>query len=568
MSRRRNRAGEKNVARETIRIRLKAHGGHVPRGLDLLHDPLFNKGTAFSEAERDALGLRGLLPAHVCAMEEQVERVMEGFYRQPTPLDKYIYLNALHDRNETLFFRVVMDRAEEMMPIIYTPTVGQACQMFGHIFQRPRGIFVSARDRGRVARVLRNWPYREEVAAICVTDGERILGLGDQGADGMGIPVGKLALYTVCAGVRPITTLPVMLDVGTDNQALLQDPLYIGIKQRRIRGPEYDALVEEFVQAVQEVFPHALLQFEDFGNANAFRLLRKYRERLCTFNDDIQGTGAVTLAALISALRITGGQLGAQTVLCLGAGEAAVGICDMIVAAMRGEGAPEAEARGRCWLVDSQGLVVEGRGGLAGHKLPYAHRHAPVADFAAAVRALRPTAIIGVSGQAGGFSRAVVEAMAEINERPVIFALSNPTSKAECTAEEAYGWSGGRAIFASGSPFPPVRLEGRSFVPGQCNNAYIFPGVALGVIASRARQVSDEMFFVAARTLAHRVEPPDLEQGRLFPPLARIREVSAEIAAAVAEVAWERGLARGHRPRDLPAHIREQMYEPVYQSYV
>src|SRR5512134_3343555 len=293
------------MARETMRIRLKAYGGHVPRGLDLLHDPVFNKGTAFSEAERDALGLRGLLPPQVCAMEEQVERVMEGFRRQPTALEKYVYMNALHDRNETLFFRLVMDNAEEMMPIIYTPTVGQACQMFGHIFQRPRGIFVSARDKGHMARVLRNWPYREEVAAICVTDGERILGLGDQGADGMGIPVGKLSLYTVCAGVRPITTLPVMLDVGTDNEALLEDALYIGIKQRRIRGPEYDALVAEFVDAVGEVFPHSLLQFEDFGNSNAFRLLRKYRGRICTFNDDIQGTGAVTLAAIYSALRVT-----------------------------------------------------------------------------------------------------------------------------------------------------------------------------------------------------------------------------------------------------------------------
>ncbi|HEX9179115.1 MAG TPA: NAD-dependent malic enzyme, partial [Burkholderiales bacterium] len=530
--------------------------------------PLFNKGTAFSEAERDALGLRGLLPAHVCTMEEQLTRVMEGFRRQPTPLDKYIYLNGLHDRNETLFFRLVMDNAEEMMPIIYTPTVGQACQMFGHIFQRPRGIFVSARDRGHMARVLRNWPYREEVAAICVTDGERILGLGDQGADGMGIPVGKLSLYTVCAGVRPITTLPVMLDVGTDNEALLEDPLYIGIKQRRIRGPEYDALVEEFVQAVGDVFPHALLQFEDFGNSNAFRLLRKYRDRICTFNDDIQGTGAVTLAAMYSALRVTGGKLSEQTVLCLGAGEAAVGICDLIVAAMREHGASEAEARGRCWLVDSHGLVVKGRGGLAEHKLPYAHEHAPVADFPGAVRALRPSAIIGVSGQGGGFGREAVEAMAEINPRPMVFALSNPTSKAECTAEEAYTWSGGRAIFASGSPFPPVRLEGRTFVPGQCNNAYIFPGLALGVIASRARHVSDEMFFRAAKTLAHLVEPSDLEQGRLFPPLARIREVSTQIAAATADIAWQRGLARGHRPRDLAAHIQEQMYQPAYHAYV
>ncbi|HEX6829136.1 MAG TPA: NAD-dependent malic enzyme [Burkholderiales bacterium] len=556
------------MARETLRIRLESCGGQVPQGLDLLHDPLLNKGTAFGDAERDALGLRGLLPAHVCSMEEQLARVIEGFRRQPTPLDRYIYLNALHDRNETLFFRLVMDNAEEMMPIIYTPTVGQACQMFGHIFQRPRGIFVSARDRGHMVQVLGNWPFREAVAAICVTDGERILGLGDQGADGMGIPVGKLSLYTACAGIRPITTLPVMLDVGTDNDALLEDPLYIGIKQRRIRGPEYDALVDEFVDAVQEVFPQALLQFEDFGNSNAFRLLHKYRDRICTFNDDIQGTGAVTLAAIYSALRITGGTLREQTVLCLGAGEAAVGICDLIVAAIREEGAPEGEARGRCWLVDSQGLVVSGRGRLAEHKLPYAHDHAPVPDFPGAVQALRPSVIIGVAGQPGGFSRAVLEAMADINPRPMIFALSNPTSKSECTAEDAYTCSGGRAIFASGSPFPPVRTGGRTFVPGQCNNSYIFPGVALGVIVSQSRHVPDEMFFVAAKTLAQLVEPSDLEQGRLFPPLGRIREVSAQIAAAVADVAWERGLAQARRPKDLAAHIREHMYQPLYHSYV
>ncbi len=556
------------MARETIRLRLKAHGGRVPRGVELLHDPIFNKGTAFTDAERDALGLRGLLPAHVCTLEEQVERVMENYRRQPTPLDKYVYLMALHDRNETLFFRLLMDNAEEMMPVVYTPTVGQACQQFGHIFQRPQGIFLSANDKGRMAGILRHWPYREEVAAICVTDGERILGLGDQGANGMGIPVGKLCLYTACAGVRPITTLPLMLDVGTDNEILLEDPLYIGIKQRRIRGTEYDALVDEMVNAVQEVFPQALLQFEDFGNTNAFRLLRKYRDRICTFNDDIQGTGAVTLAGIYSALRITGGRLADQTFLCLGAGEAAVGICDLIVAAMVAEGLSAEAARRRCWLVDSSGLVISERTNLAEHKKPYAHSHGPAQDFLSAVDAIRPTGIIGVSGQPGTFARPVIEAMARINSRPMVFALSNPTSKSECTAEEAYAWSGGSAIFASGSPFPPVRLEGRTFVPGQCNNSYIFPGVALGIIATQARHVTDEMFFVAAKTLAHQVEASDLDQGRLFPSLSRIMEVSAEIATAVADVAFQRHLARRHHPKDLGAYVRSHQYHPVYPSYV
>lgn len=556
------------MARETIRIRTKAFGGHLPRGIDLLHDPVFNKGTAFTEAERDALGLRGLLPAHVCTLEEQVARVTENYRRQPTPLDKYVYLMALHDRNETLFFRLLMDNAEEMMPVVYTPTVGQACQQFGHIFQRPQGIFLSANDKGRMARILRHWPYREEVAAICVTDGERILGLGDQGGNGMGIPVGKLCLYTACAGVRPITTLPLMLDVGTDNEALLEDPLYIGIKQRRIRGAEYDALVDEMVRAVQEVFPHALLQFEDFGNTNAFRLLKKYRDRICTFNDDIQGTGAVTLAGIYSALRITGGRLTDQTFLCLGAGEAAVGICDIIVAAMVAEGLAEEAARRRCWLVDSGGLVTADRASLAEHKRPFAHPHAPAGDFLSAVGAIRPTGIIGVSGQPGTFARPVIEAMARINSRPMVFALSNPTSKSECTAEEAYAWSGGSAIFASGSPFPPVRLGELTFVPGQCNNSYIFPGVALGVISAQARHVTDEMFFVAAKTLARQVESSDLEQGRLFPSLSRILDVSAEIATAVAEVAFQRHLARHHHPRDLGTYVRSHQYHPVYPSYV
>ena len=536
-------------------------------GVELLHDPVRNKGTAFTEEERDALGLRGLLPPHVHTMEEQIIRVLENFYREPTDLEKYIQMIGLQDRNETLFYRVVLDHIEEMMPIIYTPTVGQGCQEYGHIFRRPRGLYISAADRGRVAEVLRNWPS-PDVRVIVLTDGERILGLGDLGAFGMGIPVGKLALYTACAGVHPSLCLPVTLDVGTDNERLLDDRLYIGIRQHRLRGEAYDALVDEFMTAVQEVFPHVLVQFEDFANVNAFRLLERYRERQCTFNDDIQGTGAVALAGLYSALRITGGRLSEQTVLFLGAGEAAVGIANLIVAAMVAEGLSEQEARGRCWLVDSGGLVVKGRTGLAEHKLPYAHDHAPLPNLLTAIEALQPTAIVGVSGQPGAFTQPVLEAMGRLNERPIVFALSNPTSKAECTAEQAYTWTGGRAIFASGSPFAPVTFEGKTFVPGQGNNAYVFPGVGLGAIVCEARLVTDEMFFAAAKALAQQVSDDDLDKGLIYPPLAEIREVSAAIAAAVAEVAYRRGLAGQPRPDDLRAHIEAQMYVPRYKSYV
>ncbi len=532
-------------------------------GVGLLHNPALNKGTAFSKEERDALHLRGLLPPHVHTLEEQVLRIMENFHKKPNDLERYIHVMALQGRNETLFYRVVLDHIEEMMPIIYTPTVGQACQEYGHIFRRPRGMFISAADRGQIVDVLRNWPC-QDVRIIVVTDGERILGLGDLGASGMGIPVGKLALYTACAGVHPARCLPVTLDVGTDRERLLSDPLYIGIRQRRLRGQAYDEFVDEFMAAVQEVFPDVLVQFEDFANRNAFRLLTKYRDRFCTFNDDIQGTGAVALAGLYSALRITGGKLPEQTVLFMGAGEAAIGIATLIVTAMVGEGLPEEEARRRCWLVDSGGLVVQSRTGLAEHKLPYAHAHAPLPDFLSAVEALQPTVIVGVSGQPATFSQPVLAAMARLNERPIIFALSNPTSKAECTAEQAYTWTAGRAIFASGSPFAPVILDGKTYVPGQGNNAYIFPGVGLGAIACGARLVTDEMFFEAARALADQVS----ETGLIYPPLTEIREVSAAIAVAVAEVAYRRGLAAQPKPADLRAHIEAQMYVPSYQSYV
>lgn len=540
---------------------------HQPTGIQLLHDPALNKGTAFTEEERDQLGLRGLLPPRVHTQAEQVTRVMENFHRKPTDLEKYIHMTALQDRNETLFYRVLVDNLEEMMPIVYTPTVGQACQAYGHIFRRPRGIFVTANDRGRVAEVLQHWPGTD-VRIIVVTDGERILGLGDLGADGMGIPVGKLSLYTACAGVHPDLCLPVALDVGTDNEALLNDPLYIGLRQRRLRGQPYDDLVEEFMTAATALFPNLLIQLEDFANVNAFRLLRTYRNRVCTFDDDIQGTGAVALAGLCSALRITGGNLRDQLVLFLGAGEAGIGIADLIVTALKDDGLSEAQARRRCWFVDSKGLVVGSRTGLAEHKAAYAHEHEPLADLLSAVEALKPTAIIGASGQTGTFTKPVLETMARINERPIVFALSNPTSKSECTAEQAYRWTGGRAIFAGGSPFAPVTFNGKTFVPGQGNNAYIFPGVGLGVIACGARHVTDEMFSAAARTLASEVSDEDRAQGLIYPPIPRIREVSLRIAVAVAKVAYQQGLASVSLPDDLTEHVQAQVHEPVYRLYV
>ena len=538
----------------------------VPSGFTILRDPTRNKGTAFTEAERDALGLRGLLPPHVCTEEEQASRVLENLRRLPNNLEKWIALRALHDRNEVLFYRVVMDHPDEMTPIIYTPTVGLACQQYGHIFQRPRGLFLAATDAGRIASILRNWPYRE-VGIIVVTDGERILGLGDLGANGMGIPVGKLALYTACAGIHPRQCLPIVLDVGTNNEALRNDRFYIGLRQERLRGAAYDALVDEFITAARAEFPGVLIQFEDFANQNAFRLLDKYRNRIATFNDDIQGTAAVAVAGILSSLRITGQKLSDQRILFLGAGEAATGIADLLTTAMMAEGLSEAAARGRSWLVDSRGLVVKGRTDLAEHKLHYAHDHAPVGDFLSAIKALKPTAIVGVAAVGGTFSKDVLETMAALNERPIVFALSNPTSKAECTAAEAYAATKGRAIFACGSPFDPVTLDGKTFVPRQGNNSYIFPGVGLGAIASGAKHVTDEMFLAAAHALAARVSEADLAQGSIYPPLVRVRDVSAHIAAAVAEVAIARGLATKPLPKDLVPHMRGLMYEPRYVSY-
>jgi malate dehydrogenase (oxaloacetate-decarboxylating)(NADP+) len=544
---------------------MKTRQDAILHGVRLLHDPLHNKGTAFTEVERDALGLRGLLPPHIHTQDEQMARFLAHLRGLADPLEKFVALSALHDRNEALFFRVVCDNVDEIMPLIYTPTVGLACQRFGHIFQRPRGMFISINDRGRIADILRNWPLKAGI--IVVTDGERILGLGDQGANGMGIPVGKLSLYTACAGVDPAICLPVTLDMGTNNETLLADPYYVGLRRRRVTGPAYDELIDEFITAAREVFPDVIIQFEDFANHNAFRLLERYRNDICTFNDDIQGTASVALAGVFSALRVKGTQLADEKFLFLGAGEAATGIADLIVAAMVAQGIDVAEARKNCWLVDSKGLVVKSRENLAAQKLPYAHEHAPVGDFLSALNALKPTAIIGVAAVGGTFTPEVLRAVASINERPIVFALSNPTSKAECTAEQAYQGTDGRALFACGSPFAPVQYQGKTLVPRQGNNCYIFPGVGLGAIACGATRITDEMFLAAAQTLASQVTPADLGQGSLFPPLSNIRGASARIAVAVAEVAFSRGLAAKSRPEDMLALVQAHVYDPRYPTY-
>lgn len=542
-------------------------GARLPRGMHLLHDPTFNKGTAFTEEERKKLKLRGLLPPRVLTQDQQMQKVLENFRRNTSDIEKYLYLISLQDRNERLFYRVVMDHLDEMMAIIYTPTVGLACQLYGHIWRRPRGLFITAHDRGRVTSVMRNWPHGP-VRAIVVTDGERILGLGDLGANGMAIPIGKLSLYTACAGVHPASCLPITLDVGTENEQLLADAFYGGLAQRRLSIDEYDTLVDEFMHTVAKLFPRALVQFEDFANRNAFRLLRKYRDHACCFNDDIQGTASVCLAGLYSAVRLLPStRLTDQKILFLGAGEAGIGIADLAVAAMTAEGLSDEDARRTCWFVDSKGLVVKGRNDLAEHKRPYAHDQAWLPDLASAVAVLKPTALIGVCGQPHTFTRPAIEAMAAINARPLVFALSNPTAKSECTAEQAYEWSGGRALFASGSPFPPIDYQGKTLVPGQANNVYVFPGVALGVISCGARRVTDEMFLAAARALAAEVSEADLARGSLFPPLRRIREISASIATVVARLAYERGLATEPQPDDVHTFVEAQMYDPAYETY-
>lgn len=558
--------GHKAPAQKAAKLR-KDIMVRLPLGVALMRDPAFNKGTAFTDEERDLLGIRGLLAPHVSTIERQLVRVLGNFRRKPTNLDKYIFLTSLQDRNMTLFYRVIVENIEEILPIVYTPTVGEACLEYSNILRRPHGLFITANDKGNVARLIKN-ARTPDVRIIVVTDGERILGLGDVGADGMGIPSGKLDLYTACGGIHPFHCLPVTIDVGTENEALRDDPLYIGLKQPRMRGEAYEELIHEFVTAVQEIFPSALIQFEDFANYNAFMLLKKYRNKICCFNDDIQGTASVTLAGLFAAARVVGNKLSDHKFLFLGAGEAGIGTGDLIVAALKQKGFSEQEALEKCWFVDSKGLIVKSRSDLSERKMKYAHEFEFISDLAACVEAVRPTAIIGVSGKPKMFTREVLEAMARINERPIIFSLSNPTSKTECSAVEAYTWTEGRAIFASGSPFEAVITHGKTFIPSQGNNVYIFPGVGLGAIACRAKHVTNEMFLAAARTLAEQVSYADIWQGRVYPRLTIIRKVSLAIAVRVAEVAYEQGLAQEPRPDDLEAYIKNMMYFPEYQLFV
>jgi malate dehydrogenase (oxaloacetate-decarboxylating)(NADP+) len=538
------------------------------RGLSILNDPWLNKGTSFTAEERISLGLSGLLPPHSADMEEQVMRVMENYAHLTNPLDKYTFLISLADRNVALFYRVLMENLQEMTPIMYTPTVGYACQKFGHIYRKNRGMYISLRHKGRVAQVLANWPS-PEVDIIVISDGSRILGLGDLGANGMGIPIGKLVLYVVGAGLHPNRTLPILLDVGTDNDELLNDPLYLGLTHRRVHGEEFYEIVDEFVQAATERWPNVLIQWEDFTNDKAFPLLNRYRDKILCFNDDIQGTGAVALAGLFAAMRIRKEHLSDQRIVFCGAGSAAVGIADMICAGIADEHSMSQEdARKLVWMVDSKGLVTTQREGkLAEHKLPYARDEKPAATLLDIVKRVKPTILIGASGHAHTFTEEVVRTMHRDCERPIIFALSNPISKAECTAREAYEWTDGKAIFASGSPFPPVRVDGRIFVPGQGNNMFIFPGVGLGGVACGARKITDEMFFTAAKTLAHIVTEDELAAGTIYPDLGKIRQISLAIASAICMLAWEQGLARYAEPDDVREYVRACMYHPDYRPY-
>jgi malate dehydrogenase (oxaloacetate-decarboxylating)(NADP+) len=532
-------------------------------GYTLLRDPRLNRGTAFTEAERRAWGLEGLLPASVTNIELQVARRHAEIAALDDDLQKYLVLSDLQARNETLYYAVLMSDPATYMPLVYTPTVGEACQKFGHIFRGPRGMYLPISARGRLKEVLSNWPEKD-VRFIVVTDGERILGLGDLGAGGMGIPIGKLALYTACAGVPPQGCLPVVLDVGTNNQALLDDPFYLGLRQHRVRGDDYLAFVDEFVEAVQQLYPKCCLQWEDFANFNAIPILARYRDKICTFNDDIQGTAAVALAGILAASPLTGQKLAEQRFLFLGAGSAATGIAELISLAMAHEGVSLAEARGRNALFDINGLVVRSRADLAEFQKPFAQDRAPVSSFAEAVEALRPTGIIGVSATPKLFNRAVIEAMARINPRPIIFPYSNPTSRSECTAEEAYRWSDGRAIFASGSPFPPVEIDGKRFVPGQGNNVYIFPAMGMAVFATEATRVTDQMFLVAAQAVAEQVTKENLAIGLIYPPQSRILEASLHVAERVAASIFDQGLAGVPRPDDIGALIRARVYHPAY----
>merc|ERR1711997_259342 len=540
-------------------------------GMDYLRNPRLFKGMGFALDERQGLGIHGLLPPRVKTQDEQVDNCLRNIRRYVEPLNKYLYMTGLLDRNERLFYKLLSENIEELMPIVYTPTVGLACQKYGYAFKKPQGLFITIHDKGHIYDILRNWP-ENDVRAICVTDGERILGLGDLGIHGMGIPVGKLALYTALGGIKPHQTLPITLDVGTNNEEFLKDEDYVGLRQHRVRGKEYDAFIDEFMMAVvQRYGQDTLIQFEDFANQNAFRFLEKYRNKFCTFNDDIQGTASVAVAGVLAALKATNTRLQDHTFLFQGAGEANIGIANLIAMAMeKREGVPFEQAIKKLWLKDSRGLIVKNRskGGITEHKAPFAHEHAEINELGDIVKEIKPTCLIGAAAVARVFTPEIIRDMASFNEQPIIFALSNPTSMAECTAEEAYTHSEGRAVFASGSPFPTFQGFGKTYEPGQGNNAYIFPGASLGIIAAGIHHISDSVFLSAAEALSEMVTDADLSVGRLYPPLGNIREISVKIATKVATEAYQESTASTYpEPEDKESLVRSYLYDYNYDDY-
>lgn len=537
------------------------------RGMELLYDPSLNKSTAFTEAEKQAFGIVGLVPDVTETEDLQLKRVVMQLGHKSTDLDRYIYLVNLLDHDETLFYRTIMSDPARFLPIVYDPTIGEACLKFGHIYRQTRGMYLSMSRRGAVKDVLKNWPQKD-IRFICVTDGGRILGLGDLGANGAGIPIGKLQLYTACAGVPPQYLLPMYLDAGTNNEQYLHDPLYLGMRKTRPTTDELYSFVDEFVEAVQEVFPKCCIHFEDWTGADAVHLLQRYRDKYCVYNDDVQGTAGITLTGMINAAKIKETRLKDEKYLFLGAGSAGIGLANLLCSALVAQGMTLKDAQSRVYMFDVNGLLEASRKDLFDFQKPYAHQHAPTRDFVAAIESIKPTTIIGVSTIGGAFTQKVVEAMSKINDRPVILALSNPTEHAECTAEQAYTWSKGKAIYAAGVQFAPVHYNGQTFVPGQANNFYIFPAVGMAIFATQARRVTDEMFIEAGQAVADQVPAELLTQGLLYPLQSNILETEIQTAARVAKLVFDSGLARVPRPTDMVAFIRSHVYKPEYPSEI
>jgi malate dehydrogenase (oxaloacetate-decarboxylating)(NADP+) len=535
------------------------------RGIELLHDPSLNKSTAFTETEKQSLGIVGLVPDVTETEDLQLQRVLLQLGEKTTDLDRYIYLVNLLDHDETLFYRTIMSDPAHFLPIVYDPTIAEACLKFGHIYRQPRGMYLSITRRGKVKEILRNWPQKD-VRFICVTDGGRILGLGDLGANGAGIPIGKLQLYTACAGVPPQYLLPMYLDAGTNNEQYLHDPLYLGMRKTRPSTEDLYSFVDEFVEAVQEVFPKCCIHFEDWTGVDAVHLLQRYRDKYCVYNDDVQGTAGITLAGMINACKLKGTKLKDEKYLFLGAGSAGIGLADLLCSALVGQGMALKEAQSQVYMFDVNGLLESTRKDLVDFQKPYAHKHTPTRDFVAAIESIKPTTIIGVSTIGGAFTQKVVEAMSRINQHPVILALSNPTEHAECTAEQAYTWSKGKAIYAAGVQFEPVHYNGQTFLPGQANNFYIFPAIGMAIFATQAKRVTDEMFIEAGQAVADQVASDLLNQGLLYPLQSNILETEIQTAARVAKLVFDSGLARVKRPADMVAFIRKQVYEPEYTT--